>query len=52
MSTDPHDVVQCGWCPVILPNDPTWWYFHFEENHYSGGYSIKHNIKGPDSGRC
>jgi len=41
-------VVQCGWCPVILPDDPTWWYFHFQQDHHASGYSIRHNVKGPD----
>ena len=45
----PPRVVQCGWCPVILADDYVAWYLHFAEDHnYYGGYSIRHNIQGPD----
>jgi hypothetical protein len=40
---DRLDGVQCGWCPMLLPDDHDNWYQHFFiEHHYSGGYSVRH----------
>jgi hypothetical protein len=37
-------VVQCGWCPVLLANQPDAWYRHFREVHRTSGYSIRHIV--------
>lgn len=46
----PKQLVQCGWCPVIIGqvDDFEARYLHFQTVHgYDGGYSVRH-IKGSD----
>jgi hypothetical protein len=44
------DLVQCGWCPVIMIYDMTVVLLHFAEDHRiaDGSYSLRHDIRGPD----
>lgn len=39
----------CGWCPMLLPDDPDEWRHHFVVAHgYGGGYSIRYDVVGSD----
>ena len=44
-----EDVVQCGWCPVIMANDLPVILLHFAEDHgiTSGSHSVRF-IQGSD----
>lgn len=42
------DLVQCGWCPVIMIYDMTAGLLAGDHGMANGNYSLRHNIRGPD----
>ena len=40
----PHPLVQCGWCPTIMADDPTVILLHFAEVHRitNGDHSVRY----------
>jgi hypothetical protein len=38
----------CGWCPMLLPDEPTEWYHHFLTCHNSNGFSVRYLYGAPD----